>query len=88
MLPAYPAPEVRINWFNVFADLKRAAWSMYRIESQLHIPKTTLLGWKDGAEPKHFDGERLIQLWTDVTGQKREQLPVERRMPSAFQSRR
>ncbi len=87
-LPAYPAPEVRIDWFSVFADLKRAAWSMYRIESQLHIPKTTLLGWKDGAEPKHFDGERLIQLWTDVTGQKREQLPVERRMPSAFQSRR
>ncbi|AYR26906.1 hypothetical protein RC54_03910 [Herbaspirillum rubrisubalbicans] len=79
---------MRIDWFNVFADLKRAGWSMYRIDEQLNISKSTLMGWKEGAEPKHFDGERLIQLWTDVTGQKREQLPVERRMPSAYQARR
>lgn len=88
VLPAYPAPEVRIDWFSVFSELKRAGWSMYRIESTLRIPKATLNGWKSGAEPKHYDGERFIQLWCDVTGQPRDKMPTERRMPSAYQSRR
>lgn len=71
--------ETRINWFRVFSDLKVGGWSLYRIEDELDIPKSTMLGWKDGAEPKHYDGETIISLWIVVTGRARGELPTERR---------
>lgn len=79
--------DTRIAWFRVFDELKRADWSVYRIEREIGVPKTTLLGWKTGAEPKHADGERLINLWQSVTDKPRDQLPIERRYQSAYRRR-
>lgn len=79
--------ETRISWFRVFNELKIRGWTLYRIADELEIPKTTLIGWKTGAEPRHFDGERLIDLWREVTGQERGALPTERRYPSAYRRR-
>lgn len=76
--------DTRIDWFRVFFELKCAEWSLYRIEKSISVPKTTLIGWKNGAEPKHADGERFIQLWQDVTGKPRDELPIERRFQSAY----
>jgi len=79
--------ETRVNWFLLFAQLKEKGWSLYRIVGHLDVPKTTLLGWKMGVEPKHADGERLIQLWLEVTGLQRAELPIERRYPNAYSRR-
>jgi hypothetical protein len=76
--------ETRISWFRLFNELKLAGWSLYRIENDLSISKSTLIGWKTGSEPNHADGERLIRLWRTVTGHGRDALPLERRYPSAF----
>jgi hypothetical protein len=75
---------IRISWFRVFSDLKVKGWSLYRIEDELDIAKSTLNGWKAGAEPKHYDGETIISLWVIVTGKAREELPKERRYQNAY----
>lgn len=79
------ATETRISWFRLFADLKSEGWTLYDVVKELKISKSTLLGWKMGVEPKHADGERLIELWSMVTAKDRAVLPVERRYPNAFQ---
>lgn len=76
--------ESKISWFHLFALLKRKGWSLYRIETHTGIPKSTMLGWSNGAEPKHSDGETLIALWLEVTGESRDDLPTERKYPSRY----
>lgn len=74
----------RISWFRIFNDLKAGGWSLYRIEAEMGVAKTTLLGWKSGAEPRHADGEMLISLWQTVTSKQRENLPIEKRFENAY----
>jgi len=80
-------PDTRISWFRLFAELKANGWSLYRIVGHLGVSKSTLIGWKMGVEPKHADGERLIELWLEVTGKHRGELPSERRYPNAYSRR-
>lgn len=79
--------ETRICWFRVFVDLKMKQWSPQRIEKELDIARSTMLGWRAGASPKHEDGELLIALWQEVTGKTRESLPTEKRYPNAYRRR-
>ncbi len=59
----------RVDWFAVLLDLQRRGIPTSSVGSLLRIPKSTILGWKQGAEPKHRDGEELIELWVRITGQ-------------------
>lgn len=79
--------DTRISWFRLFDDLKREGWSLHRIGRELSVPKGTLLAWRAGVEPRHFDGERLICFWELVTGKERDVLPTEPRYPSAHKRR-
>jgi len=69
-----------VDWFAVLIDLQRQGIPTSSVASLLAIPKSTILGWKQGAEPRHRDGERLIDLWVGVTGNAQAKLP---RMRSA-----
>lgn len=69
------AEAFRIDWFRVFDDLKRNGLSMYAVETRLSIPKSTMNGWKAGAEPKYSEGERLLWLWGEITGKHRDEAP-------------
>ena len=80
-----PHAETRICWFRLFVDMKLEGWSLYDIEFELEIAKSTLIGWKDhGVEPKHADGERLIEFWSMVTAKERKDLPMEQRYPNGY----
>ena len=68
--------EIRIDWFAVFCDLNRRGISVQGVAEEIGVPKSTLLGWKQGAEPKHGDGERLIGFWCRVMERQREALPL------------
>jgi hypothetical protein len=70
-----PADDLRVDWFRLITDLNRAGHSTRRFADNLGIPRTTIEGWKAGAEPKHADGERLIALWCERMGKGREHLP-------------
>lgn len=84
---ALQAIETRVDWFRLFAELKASGWSLYRIGGHLVVAKSTLVSWKMGVEPSHASGERLINLWQEVTGKQRHELPTERRYPNAFSRR-
>lgn len=69
------APEIRIDWFRVITDLGRCGIPSQLIADSIGVAKSTLLGWKQGAEPKHGDGEKLVAFWCQVTERPREALP-------------
>lgn len=69
----------RIDWFRVLADLRRAGLSTIAVGSQLQVPDSTIRGWKMGSEPRHADGESLVDLWMRVLGRQRAQLPKQGR---------
>lgn len=60
---------LRVDWFRLLNDLKREGYSHYAIAHFTKIPKSTLDGYKAGAEPRHCDGQTLIDCWAQVTGQ-------------------
>lgn len=52
------------DWWRIITDLHMHGMSMVAISEVTHIPKSTLNGYKNlGAEPKHSDGMRLVNLW-------------------------
>jgi hypothetical protein len=78
-----PAHLVVIDWRAVVEGLRRAGLSFQAISMHANLPKSTVIGYRDGATPKHPDGERLIELWCGTTNHTREQLPKTRAYPSA-----
>lgn len=70
--------EARVDWFAMLDALNRRGIPTATVAALTTIPKSTILGWKQGAEPKHADGERLVQLWMQVTDLCREHVPMTR----------
>lgn len=68
--------DVHVDWFRVLADLQYAGCANSVVAARLNIPQSTLRGWKDGSEPAHGNGERLVRLWCEITGKPREAAPV------------
>ena len=73
---AAPAAQLYVDWFQVITRLSRAGYSPQSIADAIHVARTTLLGWKQGAEPRYTEGERLVAFWCQVTGLSREELPT------------
>lgn len=71
-----PEGDLVTDWFRVIVDLERSGYKHATIALSVDAPRTTLLGWKQGAEPKHRHGERLIALWCRVEGRGRDLLPT------------
>jgi hypothetical protein len=57
-----------VDWALVIEHLRLRGFSLRAIEAETRIPKSTLLGYRDGAEPKHSDGQRLLALWSAQYG--------------------
>ena len=72
-LPSSP----RVDWFRVLLDLKRAGCALKEIAAFIAVSKSAVVGWRNlDAEPKHRDGERLIELWLVRTRKPLAELPV------------
>lgn len=37
---------------------------MQALADELMVARTTLIGWRQGAEPPHSGGDRLLTLWS------------------------
>ena len=70
------APTPTIDWFQVIMEISRYGFSMQVIAQSIGVARTTLLGWKQGAEPRHSEGDRLLTFWTNVTGHDRSEAPM------------
>lgn len=51
------------------------------LAADLAVPRSTLRGWLEGAEPRHNDGEALLMRWCAMTGKARVFAPIIRREP-------
>lgn len=49
---------------------------MQAIAESIGVARTTVIGWKQGAEPRHSEGDRLLTFWTNVTGRDRTAVPM------------
>lgn len=66
----------RIDWFRVLSDLGRGGVPVSSAAQAIGVPKSTVLGWKQGAEPKFSDGEKLLALWCWITGRTADDAPT------------
>ena len=73
---AQPQAEKRVDWFKVITNLSRAGYSPHTVSDAIGVARTTLIGWKQGAEPRYTEGERLVSFWCQVTGRDRKSLPM------------
>jgi hypothetical protein len=78
-----------VDWDKLLGDLEwllgepdinnpyvRKPISAQALADWLKVPRKTMLGWRDGSQPKHQDGEILIQHWCRLAGKGREFLPT------------
>lgn len=65
----------RTDWFRVLTDLQYAGCPNADVAAYLDVPLSTARGWKDGSEPNHHDGARLLKLWQAITGKGYEDRP-------------
>lgn len=68
--------STRVDWFAILVGLGRKGLTTAHIALEVRVPKSTILGWKQGSEPNHADGERLIGLWLRLTESQRAQVPM------------
>ncbi len=69
---ALPLDE-KIDWFRIIVELCGSyGYTHSTIAAAVGSPKSTVQGWKQGATPKFEEGERLIDLWCQVTANGRE----------------
>lgn len=77
VIPPSPRPgPKRIDWFRVITMVLRGGYSIQSAADSIDVARTTLIGWKQGAEPRYSEGERLVLLWCQVTGLERSSLPM------------
>lgn len=66
------APDEKIDWFRLIVELERVGYSHLSIAAAVGVAKRTVGGWKQGSSPRFEEGERLIDLWCQVTANGRE----------------
>lgn len=85
------AIRTRVNWHQLLQDLayllgeviphqpeRRQPVSTSQLADAIGQPRGTVRGWIDGSEPKHADGEALLDRWCRLSGKAREFAPLER----------
>lgn len=71
-----PSVDTRIDWFRVLVQLKDEGYSLYSVAHFTEIPKSTLIGYKQGSQPEYHNGVRLLHFWAQATGKPQEQAPT------------
>lgn len=66
----------RIDWFRILADLQYHGCNNTEVAEALNVPQGTLRGWKEGSEPRHHDGQRLMELWQVFTNRSYDERPM------------
>lgn len=56
--------------------MSRAGYSAHIVAGAIGVARTTLIGWKQGAEPRYTEGERLVALWCRALQKDRSKLPM------------
>jgi hypothetical protein len=71
-----PAVDTRVDWFRLLVQLKDEGYSLYAVSHFTEIPKSTLIGYKQGSQPSYHQGVRLLQFWAQACGKDLDQAPT------------
>lgn len=74
------ADSLRVDWQRLILTLRGLGMTETEIARRIRSPRTALVAWKNGTEPLHVTGERLILLYCSELSLTREDIPV-RRVP-------
>lgn len=67
--------KVTADWLKMIADIERAGYPNNAIATFVGVGLHTVIGWMNGRPPRVNDAELLIDLWCQVTGAERGQIP-------------
>ena len=59
---------MRVDWFRVITDLERAGVSLRAQSSAADVSLGTVAYWKNGGQPKHYNGQLLLHLYSRTFG--------------------
>jgi len=68
--------DVRVDWFRLLNQLKDEGYSLYGVSHFTGIPKSTLIGYKNGSQPSYHQGVSLLQFWSQATGKELADVPT------------
>lgn len=68
--------DVRVDWFRLLNQLKVEGYSLYGVSHFTGIPKSTLIGYKNGSQPSYHQGVDLLQFWSQATGKALAEVPT------------
>lgn len=71
-----PSVDTRVDWFRIIVQLKDDGYSLYSVSHFTEIPKSTLIGYKQGSQPKYHEGVRLLRFWAQVTRSNQDDAPT------------
>lgn len=71
-----PLVEDRVDWFRLLTQLKDEGYSLYAVSHFTGIPKSTLIGYKQGSQPSYHQGVNLLKFWMQAVGRSAEQVPM------------
>jgi len=62
-------PDVRYvtDWTAILDSLRRLGFTFQQLAQVLRIPKSTLINYRDGATPRHPEGEVLLSFYLHAT---------------------
>lgn len=73
-----------VDWESVITDLRKQGITWAAIGHEVGVSHSTVMEWAScGRQPRHADGERLIEYWGRMLNQERQQLPLMRASTSA-----
>ena len=58
-MPVVAEPE-RHDWKKVIAEIEAAGITTHKLATMLHRQYNQVARWKNGSEPKHYEGEMLL----------------------------
>jgi transcriptional regulator with XRE-family HTH domain len=67
--------DTRVHWFRIFVQLKAKGYSIYDVANKTGIPRSTLVTYQSGTEPRYSNGEHLLQFWARELGKTVDEAP-------------
>jgi hypothetical protein len=68
--------DIRVDWFRLLDQLKDVGYSLYAVSHFTEIPKSTLIGYKQGSQPSYHQGVRLVAFWAQASGKEIADVPT------------
>lgn len=68
--------DIRVDWFRLLTELKQVGYSLYAVSHFTEIPKGSLNSYKQGTQPPHHKGVRLVEFWAQALGKDVTEVPM------------